>query len=128
MAQGAAQAIEDAATLATCVAQQPADTAAALRRYERLRIPRTSRLQAMSAQNKLRFHLPDGPARQDRDGPMATGTTDSSSRAVSWIYRHDAHAIDASTPHVLARRGKRRWRTRHACRFPGSSQRSLKNP
>jgi salicylate hydroxylase len=79
MAQGAAQAIEDAATLATCLAQQSADTAAALRRYERLRIPRTSRLQAMSAQNKLRFHLPDGPARQDRDARMATGTTDWSS-------------------------------------------------
>ena len=40
MAQGAAQAIEDAATLAAVLAQSAADVPQALRRYESLRLPR----------------------------------------------------------------------------------------
>ena len=62
MAQGAAQAIEDGAVLAACLtaagADDPAET---LRRYERLRRPRVTRLQEMSRANKIRYHMPDGP-------------------------------------------------------------------
>ncbi|GAB3974486.1 FAD-dependent monooxygenase [Plantactinospora veratri] len=90
MAQGAAQAIEDGATLATCLAEPGTDPAAALARYERVRLPRTSRMQALSADNKIRFHLPDGPEQRDRDARMAGGGTDWSVEAVAWIYRHDA--------------------------------------
>jgi salicylate hydroxylase len=36
--------MEDAATLARCLAADPADPPAALRRYQALRIPRTTRL------------------------------------------------------------------------------------
>jgi salicylate hydroxylase len=90
MAQGAAQAIEDGATLAACLAGGGSDIPGALRRYERLRIPRTSRLQAMSADNKTRFHLPDGPAQRQRDAQMTSGATDWSFNAVAWIYEHDA--------------------------------------
>ena len=61
MGQGAAQAIEDGATLAACLADGGADVAAALRRYEQLRIPRTTQIHALSAGNKTRFHLDDGP-------------------------------------------------------------------
>jgi salicylate hydroxylase len=93
MAQGAAQAMEDGATLAACLAAAGPDPAAALRRYERLRIPRTARLQAMSADNKTRFHLPDGPAQIRRDEQMASGGTDWSADAVRWIFQHDAGAI-----------------------------------
>jgi salicylate hydroxylase len=96
MAQGAAQAIEDGATLAGCLARG-ADIAESLRRYERLRIPRTARLQAMSATNKTRFHLPDGPEQQRRDDRMAAGGTDWSFDAVAWIYEHDATAIGQDT-------------------------------
>ena len=42
MAQGAAQAIEDGAALAACLAAGPDDPAASLRRYERLRLPRVT--------------------------------------------------------------------------------------
>jgi salicylate hydroxylase len=94
MAQGAAQAIEDGATLAACLAEAGSDIPEALRRYERLRIPRTSRMQAMSAANKTRFHLPDGPAQEERDAQMATGTTDFTFNAVAWIYEHDAAVVD----------------------------------
>ena len=63
MAQGAAQALEDGVSLAACLAKI-SDVPAALRHYEKMRLPRTSRIQGMSAANKTRFHLPDGPARK----------------------------------------------------------------
>jgi salicylate hydroxylase len=94
MAQGAAQAIEDGATLAACLTDAGPDVPEALRRYERLRIPRTSRLQALSAGNKARFHLPDGPEQRARDAQMAAGSTDWSFGAVAWIYEHDAAKLD----------------------------------
>ena len=90
MAQGAAQAIEDGAALAACLAGGPSDIAAALRLYERVRIPRTSRLQAMARENKRRFHLPDGPKQRERDTEMAGGSTDWSFQATRWLYEHDA--------------------------------------
>lgn len=88
-AQGAAQAIEDGATLAACLAAAGSDLAAALRRYETVRIPRAIRLQAISTSNKTRFHLPDGPEQQERDAQMAAGSTDWSFDAVGWLYNHD---------------------------------------
>jgi salicylate hydroxylase len=98
MAQGAAQAIEDGATLAACLARAGSDIPGALRRYERQRIARTSRLQAMSAGNKTRFHLPDGPEQLERDARKAAGSTDWSFDAVAWIYEHDAGVVDAAVP------------------------------
>jgi salicylate hydroxylase len=94
MAQGAAQAIEDGATLTACLADGGADIPEALRRYERLRIPRTTRIQAMSTENKTRFHLPDGPDQERRDAEMSGGSTDWSFKAVAWIYEHDATTVD----------------------------------
>jgi salicylate hydroxylase len=110
MAQGAAQAIEDGATLAACLsaaslsAASPSAAASrsaaslaaagdpreALRSYERLRLPRASTMQALSSDNKTRFHLPDGPEQTARDKAMAEGATDWSYDAVAWIYDHDA--------------------------------------
>ena len=89
MAQGAAQALEDGASLTTCLSKI-GDVAAAFTQYEKLRLPRTSRMQAMSAANKTRFHLPDGPAQQERDTKMAAGTTDWSIKAITWVYNYDA--------------------------------------
>jgi len=94
MAQGAAQAIEDGATLARCLSKTAADVPEALRRYAMLRLPRASRLQAMSEANKTRFHLPDGPAQQRRDEEMSRGKTDWSLDAVAWLYGHDAGRIE----------------------------------
>jgi salicylate hydroxylase len=95
MAQGAAMAIEDGATLASCLAAET-DAAAALRRYDVLRVPRATRLQEMSTGNKTRFHLPDGPEQEARDAEMAAGATDWSFKAVAWIYEHDAAAVTVS--------------------------------
>jgi salicylate hydroxylase len=100
MGQGAAQAIEDGATLAACLARIDAgQIPEALRRYERLRLPRTSRIQSLSAANKQRFHLPDGPARVARDAEMARGTTDWSLDAVAWLYGHDAEILNDARDH-----------------------------
>ena len=85
-AQGAAQAIEDGVTLARCLAANPADPAAALRRYEELRIPRTTRLQEVSRARAHVNHLPDGPEQRARDASFS-GTDPLAASA--WIYAHD---------------------------------------
>jgi salicylate hydroxylase len=88
-AQGAAQAIEDAATLARCLAEDPTDPSAALRRYEADRIPRTTRIQEVSHARAYLNHLPDGPEQRARDEAFATVDP---LEANAWIYAHDPAA------------------------------------
>jgi salicylate hydroxylase len=95
MAQGAAQAIEDGASLTACLANRGnSDIPETLRRYQSLRLPRTAQVQAASRENKTRFHLPDGPEQRERDARMALGATDWSQSAVAWIYGHDASVVE----------------------------------
>ena len=95
MGQGAAQSIEDGATLAACLSHADAiHIPEALQRYERVRLPRASHVQSLSEINKQRFHLPDGPAQVERDAQIARGTTDWSLKAVAWLYGHDAGILD----------------------------------
>jgi salicylate hydroxylase len=91
MAQGAAQAMEDGATLTRCL-QTIDDVEQALARYQELRLPRTAYVQSMAANNKQRFHLPDGPEQAARDARMAAGGTDWSLDTIAWLYGHDAMA------------------------------------
>jgi salicylate hydroxylase len=94
MGQGAAMAIEDGAVLAACLRafREPAD---ALTHYERLRLPRVTRLQQMSRANKTRFHLPDGPAQQTRDAEWAKAG-DRAPDALRWLYEFDPAVIPAA--------------------------------
>jgi salicylate hydroxylase len=92
MAQGAAQSIEDGAALASLLKAMADDVPAALARYEEVRKPRATRLQEASAANRTRFHLPDGPAQQQRDQAMAT-SGDRSIANIGWLYMHDAAAV-----------------------------------
>jgi salicylate hydroxylase len=72
MAQGAAQAIEDGATLAACIRGASAKTIeSAINLYETLRKPRTAQIQALARRNSSVFHLPDGPEQRERDARMA---------------------------------------------------------
>jgi salicylate hydroxylase len=89
LAQGAAQAIEDGATLAGVLSKGD-DIPDLLRRYEDLRLPRTARIQTVAAGNKTRNHLPDGPQQAARDAAMAAGAADWSIGASAWVYDHDA--------------------------------------
>jgi salicylate hydroxylase len=92
MGQGAAMAIEDGAALAACL-RAFADPVEALRHYERLRLPRVTRLQQMSRANKTRFHLRDGPAQQARDAEWARAG-DRSPDSLRWLYDFDSAAVD----------------------------------
>jgi salicylate hydroxylase len=85
-AQGAAQAIEDAAVLAQCLAADIADPTKALQRYEALRIPRTTTLQEVSHGRSHVNHLPDGPEQRARDDAF-TGSDPLVANA--WIYEYD---------------------------------------
>jgi salicylate hydroxylase len=101
MGQGAAQAIEDGATLAACLraAVGPdgdGEPAAALKRYEELRLPRVSRVQAGSRANKLRFHMPDGPDQVARDTAWSRAG-DRSPDALRWLYAHDSAALEPAS-------------------------------
>jgi salicylate hydroxylase len=86
LGQGAAQAFEDAAMLATCLANGKADPAGALRRYESARIDRASRVQQGSHARADFNHLPDGPEQQDRDAALRAADP---LAANAWIYAHD---------------------------------------
>ena len=92
MAQGAAQAIEDGAALASLLAAMSDDVPGALKRYEALRKPRASRLQELSRANRTRFHLPDGPEQQKRDEAMRNAG-DRSLANIAWLYEHDSAVI-----------------------------------
>jgi 2-polyprenyl-6-methoxyphenol hydroxylase-like FAD-dependent oxidoreductase len=103
MAQGAAQALEDGAALTSCLTQDKGrPIQESLRLYEAVRKPRASRLQSLSAANKTRFHLPDGPAQRERDDQMASGGTDFSIKAVERIYAHDASVIVPTTHEITS--------------------------
>ena len=96
MGQGAAQAIEDGAALAACLAAGAGDTAAALRRYEGLRLPRVTRLQQMSRANKYRYHMLDGPEQQARDAEWARAA-DRAPEALRWLFAYDPAALEPAT-------------------------------
>ena len=105
VAQGAAQAIEDAACLAAIMRRIGGygyNVPQALRLYECVRLPRTARIQALATHHKQQFHLPDGPAQQERDAQLASGATGFALKAVAWIYGHDAADIDGAAMRLPA--------------------------
>ncbi len=95
-AQGAAQAIEDAAALAAALATPVAATDAgvptALQAYQARREERVARVQAISHANGRRFHLPDGPQQEQRDTAMASSF--GLSPEIDWLYGHDPAALN----------------------------------
>jgi salicylate hydroxylase len=90
LAQGAAQAIEDAVVLADCLRAADRSSARhALLRYEEIRRPRASRVQLMSRGMAGVDHLPDGPEQRQRDAEFADSDP---LRRSAWLYGHDAAA------------------------------------
>ncbi|HEY0933946.1 MAG TPA: FAD-dependent monooxygenase [Trebonia sp.] len=90
LGQGAAQAFEDAATLARCLAEDRADPARALRRYEALRIARASTVQQGSHARADFNHLPDGPEQRARDDELRAIDPLASN---AWLYSHDPFSL-----------------------------------
>jgi salicylate hydroxylase len=89
LGQGAAQAFEDAAMLARCLASGKENPALALRRYESARIDRASRVQQGSHARADYNHLPDGPEQRARDEALRAADP---LAANAWIYAHDPFA------------------------------------
>lgn len=96
-AQGAAQAIEDAACLAVCLATEPDAPGQAVKRYESVRITRTMRIQQLSHDRADINYLPDGPRQRARDTDLRHA--DPLIRN-GWIYSYDAEAAAAATTHT----------------------------
>ena len=95
-AQGAGQAVEDAAALAVCLTTGPWEPPTALARYERVRLPRASRVQEASRGRTAHHHLPDGPEQKARDAAFAGEDPLSHN---DWLYGYDAEqAAAAATP------------------------------
>ncbi|MDG2113125.1 MAG: FAD-dependent monooxygenase, partial [Actinomycetota bacterium] len=88
MAQGAAQAIEDAAVLVGCL-DRWAEPAEALQRYEDLRRDRTARVQLAARSNETMFHLPDGPDQLARDTRLSSPESRATHRN-AWLFDYDA--------------------------------------
>ncbi|TCK28582.1 salicylate hydroxylase [Ancylobacter aquaticus] len=84
LAQGAAQAIEDALVLAREIEGAP-DIPAALRRYEAARLARTARVQRAARGMDRIYHL-SGPARIARDLVMRTQSENAVLERYRWIY------------------------------------------
>lgn len=75
VAQGAAQAIEDAAVLATCL-KHIRDIPHALSVYESLRKPRAEFIQGCAEDMRRVLHLVDGPDQEERDRIMRAERVD----------------------------------------------------
>ena len=84
LAQGAAQAIEDAAALATALSRE-SEAPAALRAYEADRRGRTARIQTEARRNGLVYHL-SGPPRFARDLVLRRSSGDKLLDRYGWIY------------------------------------------
>jgi len=84
LAQGAALAIEDAATLSDCLKEE-SDRAEAFRDYQRLRQSRASRVQRRSQRLGRYYHF-KGPARFARNTILPRRGPDSLLHSLDWLY------------------------------------------
>ena len=90
VAQGAAMAIEDAWTLAACVARNPDDITVAFRTYERTRMPRTAKVARAAASTGTIYGLPR-PLADIRNVVMQAMGDERLRARYDWIYawRHE---------------------------------------
>lgn len=89
LAQGAALAIEDAVTLAACLAELPGDPSTAFRNYEALRWPRAARVQSLARRYGWLYHL-RGPLRVARNLMLERQSKARALQRLDWLYREQA--------------------------------------
>jgi salicylate hydroxylase len=101
LGQGACQAIEDGAVLATALSAEASDPVTGLARYERTRRPRASRVVLAARERGLSNHLTSRWATWRRDLLIAwrrrVNRRDPEGRGAAWLADYDA-----SSPDVLA--------------------------
>lgn len=93
LAQGAVMAIEDGAVLASCLAAGGADRVGALRRYERLRLRRTARVQAAARAQGTLFHTAGSLSRLSAFGAMGLASRflpEQVATRYDWLMAYDA--------------------------------------
>jgi salicylate hydroxylase len=99
LSQGAAMAMEDALVLARMLAQHREDIGHALRQYENIRVPRTTRVQLASREQGKKNHLVSPWARLRRDiGYRVKGLINAqeSGLKAGWIYEYDANSVSGT--------------------------------
>lgn len=84
-AQGAGMAIEDAATLATCIAQSPVGIAQALANWQQQRKPRVAKVARRGALNHLAWHAA-GPIAVARNLLLALRPPHRLASDLDWLY------------------------------------------
>lgn len=94
LAQGAAQAVEDAAALRQCLATET-DLNVALKRYEGIRLPRASLVQAKTREHQYILHVEDGREQAERDSKMLKNDDENPvfwgfTERRHWLFSHDA--------------------------------------
>jgi len=101
LGQGACQALEDGAVLATALTAEPADPLTGLARYEATRRPRASRVVLTARERGLSNHLASPWATMRRDLLIAVrrrlNRRDPEGRGAGWLAEYDA-----TSPDVLA--------------------------
>lgn len=107
VAQGAAQAVEDAGALGVILSSisSKSDIPVALKAYQRSRKERAEQVQQSGKLNRLALHLPDGPEQQQRDEMFRLAMEGSSESPDRWVdektrkilWGHDAEAAALST-------------------------------
>lgn len=99
-AQGAAQSIEDAWVLGRCLEEDEADPAAALRRYEELRLKRANRVQQQSRAAEHLFHMDDPDEIAQRNARFAkhqASDKDGFPVGQRWLFSYDAEKAVVGT-------------------------------
>jgi len=95
LAQGANMAIEDAVVMARCIAASPTDLDGAFRRFEDLRIERTTKIVRGSTETAKRFH---NPILSDHDKAVDYVTREWEPERVrtryDWLFEYDARTVD----------------------------------
>jgi len=99
LGQGACQALEDGAVLATALAAEGGDPVTGLRRYELTRRPRASRVVLTARERGRSNHLPSRWATMRRDASIAIrrrlNRRDPEGRGAAWLAGYDATAPGA---------------------------------
>jgi salicylate hydroxylase len=102
LGQGACQAIEDGAVLATALSAEAADPLAGLDRYERTRRPRASQVVLTARERGLSNHLTSPWAAWRRDLSIAwrrrVNRSDPEGRGTAWLAGYDASSPDVLVP------------------------------
>jgi salicylate hydroxylase len=96
LAQGAALAIEDAASLGLAFAAHGADVRAAIAAYERERIPRASDVAIASRRQASIYHM-TGPMALARDAVMRRISVEAAMSRMDWVYGY-RHGSGVSRP------------------------------